>query len=87
MINAAKALLLLEDKTTNTHAGIITQFDEFFVDTGLLDLGVSFSELVYQIQRHEPSDGFALSYIENAENFLKRVRIFRNDDELSKKTT
>ena len=32
LVNSAKALLLAENKKTNTHAGIISQFDELFVE-------------------------------------------------------
>ncbi len=31
IVNSAKALLLAEDQKTNTHAGIISRFDELFV--------------------------------------------------------
>ena len=51
LVNSAKALLLAENKKTNTHAGIISQFDEVFVESGKIELGTSFSELIYQINR------------------------------------
>ncbi|WP_242202703.1 HEPN domain-containing protein [Aestuariivivens insulae] len=77
MVNSAKALLLAEKKRTNTHAGIISQFDELFVTTEKIDLGGSFSELAYQINKFSPSKEFASSYIENASEFLEKVRAFR----------
>ncbi|GGD14367.1 HEPN domain-containing protein [Hyunsoonleella pacifica] len=77
LVNSAKALLLAENKKTNTHAGIIKQFDELFVESGRIDLGTSFSELIYQINKFAPTADFASKYIENANQFLAKVRAFR----------
>ncbi|MFD1616015.1 HEPN domain-containing protein [Gelatiniphilus marinus] len=78
LVNSAKALLLAENKKTNTQAGIISQFDELFVASGRIDLGVSFSELIYQIKKYAPTKEFASKYIENASEFLQKVRAYRN---------
>ena len=51
LVNSAKALLLAENKKTNTHAGIVSQFDELFVASGRIDLGVTFSDLIYQMKK------------------------------------
>ena len=80
MVNSAKALLISEDVTTNTQAGIIKQFEEHFVDTKKIDLPTSFSDLVYQIRVHSPSEVFAKAYIKNAKDFLKVVRAFREQE-------
>ncbi|WP_298532915.1 HEPN domain-containing protein [uncultured Algibacter sp.] len=77
LVNSAKALLLAENKKTNTHAGIIKQFDELFVEGGKISLGTSFSELIYQINKNAPTKEFALNYISSAETFLAAVREFR----------
>ncbi|MDO5972307.1 HEPN domain-containing protein [Flavivirga aquimarina] len=77
LVNSAKALLLAENKKTNTHAGIISQFDELFIESGRIDLGVSFSELIYQINKFAPTEDFASKYIENANEFLQKVRTYR----------
>jgi sulfite reductase (ferredoxin) len=77
LINSAKALLLSENISTNTQAGIIKQFEENFIDTKKINLGTSFSELVYQIKMHAPTKAFALNYITNAEQFLNEVRVYR----------
>ncbi len=77
LVNSAKALLLAENKKTNTHAGIISQFDELFVESGRIELGTSFSELIYQINKFAPTEAFASKYIENANEFLAKVRAFR----------
>jgi sulfite reductase (ferredoxin) len=80
LVNSAKALLLAENKKTNTHAGIISQFDEFFVESGRIDLGIAFSELIYQINKFAPTEDFASKYIENANMFLQKVRSFRETE-------
>ncbi|GAA3635148.1 HEPN domain-containing protein [Flavivirga jejuensis] len=80
LVNSAKALLLAENKKTNTHAGIISQFDELFVASGNIDLGTSFSELIYQINKFAPTEDFALRYIDNANLFLDKVRTFRETE-------
>lgn len=80
MVNSAKALLLAENKSTNTHAGIISQFDELFVQSGQINLGTSFSELIYQINKNAPKEDFALKYINDANLFLEKVRTFRAED-------
>ncbi|WP_407556109.1 HEPN domain-containing protein [Winogradskyella sp. 4-2091] len=77
MVNSAKASLLAENKKTNTHANIISQFDELFVETGGIDLGSSFADIIYQIKEFAPKEEFASSYIKAAEQFLKAVRDYR----------
>ena len=78
MVNSAKALLLSEDIKVNTQAGIISQFDEYFIATKKIDLGVTFAELIYQIKAYAPSEDFAKRYIQNAMVFLDEVKAFRN---------
>ena len=86
MVNSAKAMLLAENKSTNTHAGIVSQFDELFVTSGKLNLEISFSELIYQINKFAPTEEFAAKYIGNANQFLEKVRAFReNETKLKKK--
>ncbi len=77
LVNSAKALLLAESKKTNTQAGIIKDFDEEFVASGKIELGVSFSDFIYQIKEQAPSKEFAFDYISNAEKFLDKVKAFR----------
>ena len=80
MVNSAKALLLSKDHSTNTQASIINQFDEVFVSTNLISLGSTFSELIYQINKNEPSASFAENYIQMANEFLTTVKEFRKND-------
>ena len=55
LVNTSKAMLLAENKKTNTHASIIAQFDEFFVASGKIELNTTFSELIYQINKNTPN--------------------------------
>ncbi|NJX15907.1 HEPN domain-containing protein [Tamlana crocina] len=85
LVNSAKALLLAENKKTNTQAGIISDFDKLFVEGGKIDLGGSFSELIYQINQNAPTKEFAEKYIEDASKFLEKVRAFREADAVETK--
>ena len=80
LVNSAKALLLLENKKTNTQAGIIRQFDTVFVETNKIQLATTFSELVYQIKQFAPSKEFAEAYVYNAAQFLQVIKAFRTSE-------
>ncbi len=77
IVNSAKALLLSENQKTNTHANIISKFDEFFISSKKIDLQTSFSDLIYQINKFAPKQEFALKYINDANTFLQKVRAYR----------
>ncbi|BAO74963.1 HEPN domain-containing protein [Winogradskyella sp. PG-2] len=77
MVNSAKAILLSENIKTNTQASIIKQFDELFVENKKIDLGTSFSDVIYQIKVYPPSKDFANNYINVAMQFLKHLRAYR----------
>ncbi|WP_053978471.1 HEPN domain-containing protein [Mangrovimonas xylaniphaga] len=81
MVNSAKAILISEDISVNTHAGIISQFDSLFVDLNRLNLENSFSDLVYQIKHNAPTKEFAANYIQSAKAFLSTVRVFRAEEQ------
>lgn len=83
IVNSAKALLLAENISTNTQAGIIAQFDETFVSSGKLDLGILFSEMIYQIKVYAPTEAFASKYIINANHFLNKVKAYRTKEQES----
>ncbi|MCH3881792.1 HEPN domain-containing protein [Tenacibaculum aquimarinum] len=77
LVNTAKAMLLAENKKTNTHASIIAQFDELFITTGKIELNTSFSELIYQINKNAPTKEFCSQYINDSKELLRKVRNFR----------
>lgn len=80
MVNSAKALLTAEKVKTNTHMGIIKDFDEKFVATGKIGLNSSFEELALQLNKHEPTEAFAKSYIEDAKGVLKEIESYRKQE-------
>lgn len=80
IVNSAKALLLADDVKTNTQAGIISQFDELFVETGKIELSTSFKEFAYQLKENEPTEAFSKKYLDDAQLFLKRVDAYRTKE-------
>ena len=77
LVNTAKALLTSEQVKTNAQNLIIKNFDEHFVEKGLIELPTSFSEMVYQINQNEPNEIFANSYFQKAKNFYQQVDVYR----------
>jgi sulfite reductase (ferredoxin) len=80
MVNTAKALLISEKANTNTHAGIIKDFDEIFVSSNKIGLKRGFEDLILQLNKKEPTGEFALDYMEDAKEFLKTVEKYRKLD-------
>ncbi|WP_268033017.1 nitrite reductase [Algoriphagus sp. PAP.12] len=80
LINAAKALLLGEDVSTNSYANIISLFDEKFVETGKVNLGQSFADKVYEIKNHEPSEEFAKAYAVQALEVYQVLKNYREEE-------
>ncbi len=74
LVTGAKALLVNQQVKTNTQAGIVSDFDTHFVQTGkVLFNGQSFAALVYQIKHHTPAKSFAQSYLEEARSFFHQI--------------
>lgn len=77
-ISAAKSLLLDKGINSSTQAGVIREFDLHFVATNEIKLAAGFSELVLQINKNEPSEGFASHYVKAAKAFLNQVNTIRS---------
>ena len=77
MVNSAKALLTAENEKTNTHAGIIKDFNTFFVESGKINLDGSFEDLALQLNKKEPTEAFAKAFITDAQSFLDKVSTYR----------
>ncbi len=73
MINSAKAVLIGENLKTNTQAGIIRNFDQYFVEGKLIDIDRSFSSIIYQIKKNNASEKFAISYLNDAQKFYSLI--------------
>ncbi|MEO9894469.1 nitrite reductase [Aurantibacter sp.] len=80
MVNTAKAILTSENQKTNTHAGIIKDFDEKFIANNRISLDRGFEEFILQINKNEPTEAFAKNYIADAKNFLEAVAQFRKQE-------
>ncbi|MGB5430248.1 nitrite reductase [Eudoraea sp.] len=77
LVNTAKALLTAEKTKTNTHSSIIEDFNTYFIENGKIELNSTFGDLVLQLNKNEPSKGFAKRYLADAEIFLKKVESYR----------
>jgi sulfite reductase (ferredoxin) len=73
-ISSAKALLLDKGINCSTQVGIIRDFDEHYKDSQILNGLGSFSELVLQINKNEPSAEFARAYLGSTVDFIKRIK-------------
>jgi len=73
LINTAKAMLLSEDVTTNTHIGIINEFDEKFVDNGVFILEQPFKDIALRIKKNEASAEFTAEYLATAIEFYQQA--------------
>ncbi|WP_291869244.1 nitrite reductase [Maribacter sp.] len=80
MVNTAKAILTSENVKTNTHIGIIKDFDKTFVASDRIDLATSFDELVLQLNKQDPTQDFAIKYLQDAKDFLKAIEAFREKE-------
>ena len=77
IVNSAKALLTAEKVKTNTHASIIKDFDALYVETGKIDFEGGFDKIALQLNKNEPSEAFAKSYLEDAKAVLQKLETFR----------
>jgi len=76
-VHAAKALLLQQGIQCNTQAGILKDFDQHFTTAGLYTDSKSFREKVLQINEAAPSEEFAISYKNQAKEFVEFARQYR----------
>ena len=79
IINTAKAVLIGENVKTNTQAGIVKDFDQYFTSSGLIQMDGTLSELVYEIKNTEASADFAQEYLDKAQHFYKLIDELRTN--------
>jgi sulfite reductase (ferredoxin) len=84
-VNAAKALLLQQGVQCNTQAGILKDFDTHFTEKGLYTGADSFKNAILQINQVEPSEEFARTYLQQAQDFIAFARSFRENAVLIEK--
>ncbi len=77
IVNSAKALLTAEKVKVNTHASIIRDFDKLYVEEGKIAFEGGIGEVALQLNKKEPSEAFAKSYLEDAKTVLQKLETFR----------
>jgi sulfite reductase (ferredoxin) len=86
-VHSAKALLLQLGVQCNTQAGILKDFDNHFTQKGLYTKSNNFRETVLQMNEVEPSEEFALRYLETAKEFVEFAKLYRAKMVLAEKPT
>jgi sulfite reductase (ferredoxin) len=77
-VTGAKALLITKSIPTNTQYGIVKDFDEHFgAEFGHTTAADSFKELVFSINKNEPTEEFARYFVNEAAAFLRQVNEIR----------
>jgi sulfite reductase (ferredoxin) len=84
-VHTAKALLLQQGVQCNTQNGILNDFDKHFTEKGLYTNTPSFRDLALQINKTEPSEGFANEYLSEAKVFANWAKQFREQAVLAEK--
>ena len=79
IINTAKAVLIGENIKTNTQAGILKDFDQYFVSSKLIQMNGTLTDLVYEIKNTEASFEFADLYFEKATKFYQLIDTLRTN--------
>ncbi|MFI5185702.1 MAG: HEPN domain-containing protein [Chitinophagales bacterium] len=84
-IHSAKALLLQQGVQCNTQAGILKDFDLHFTQNGLYTDSNDLKETVLQMNQAEPSEEFAMAYLQKAKDFVVFAKLFRQQAILAEK--
>ena len=78
-VSSAKALLLDKSINMSTQTGVIKEFDNNYVSTGEIAMDGTFSDLVLEINKNEPSESFAKAYLQKASAFLTSAKAKREE--------
>ncbi|OFY85801.1 MAG: nitrite reductase [Bacteroidetes bacterium RIFCSPLOWO2_12_FULL_35_15] len=73
IIGIAKVLLIEKNIFTNTHIGIINDFEKHFVVTSEISIEGAFKDFVLQINQNEPTRQFADKYLKDSKQFLEKA--------------
>ena len=84
-VHSAKALLLQYGVQCNTQAGILKDFDLHFIQKGLFTEFGSFRDTVLQMNEVDPSEEFAISYLQQAKDFVAHAKEYREQAILAEK--
>ncbi|NMM50649.1 nitrite/sulfite reductase [Marinigracilibium pacificum] len=80
MIIGAKAILLSQDISCNTHIGIIDDFQEKIIDENRI-IFPDFKEKILAINKNKPGENFTINYNALANDFFKVIIDFRNNQQ------
>jgi sulfite reductase beta subunit-like hemoprotein/uncharacterized protein (UPF0332 family) len=84
-VHTAKALLLQVGVQCNTQAGILKDFDQNFTVKELYTGSNNFREMVLQMNDIEPSEEFAINYLNLAKEFVEFAKQYREQSVKSEK--
>ena len=79
IVNTSKALLLSENKKTNSQLSIIEAFDETFIQSGLISFDGDYKTWVTRHAQPFPSTDEALNYLNQANAFYANVLMYREN--------
>jgi len=77
-IRAAKAILTTKNAATNSHESIIQSFDTHFPDY-LNEKGITFLQNIDKVNKEEPSENFASTYLTIAKESIQWIKNQRNE--------
>lgn len=78
-INTAKAMLLTREIKPSTQIQVLNDFEKEFSATGIFGAN-NFREFVLRINKQEPSEEFAIAFLEDAKRFLAEVSAYRTQE-------
>jgi sulfite reductase (ferredoxin) len=78
-VNSAKGLLLDKGVKTNTQMKVIAEFDSHYKEA----FGGLIAEQILQIKKSEPTESFAVEYLEKAESFVNACIKYREEQKLA----
>ena len=76
-INTSKAMLLTRDVKPSTQIQVLNDFQTHFIETGNFPLAANFREFVLRINKSEPTEEFAIAYLEDSKKFLTDIVAYR----------
>lgn len=76
-INTAKAMLLSKEIKPSTQIQTLNDFQQHFVDTGLISVDGNFKDHVLRINKNEPTAAFAAEFRLDAQKFMEDAFAFR----------
>lgn len=77
-INTAKAMLLTVDLKPSTQIQTLNDFQQHFVEPGLITCAGNFKDFVLRMSKQKPTELFALEYWKDAKKFLEDIFAYKN---------